>query len=61
MRAFRVWYGGVMPIWISTPVYLAMGWRSISSVTSELAKTYSHSNVAAASSRRSVLQHRGQS
>jgi hemolysin III len=37
----RVWYGGVLPIWISTLVYLAMGWGSLFCYR-ELARTYSH-------------------
>src|SRR5262249_2984623 len=37
----RVWYGGVLPIWVSTLVYLAMGWGSLVCYR-ELARTYSH-------------------
>jgi hemolysin III len=37
----RVWYGGVLPIWVSTSVYLAMGWGSLLCYR-ELARTYSH-------------------
>jgi hemolysin III len=37
----RVWYGGVLPIWISTLVYLTMGWGSLVCYR-ELARTYSH-------------------
>ena len=40
--AFRVWRGGVMPIWISTPVYLALGWGALFCYF-HLAQTYSHS------------------
>jgi len=39
--AMRVWCGGVLPIWISTLVYLAMGWGSLICYR-ELARTYSH-------------------
>jgi hemolysin III len=42
--AFRVWRGGVMPNWVSTPVYLAMGWGALFCYF-ELAKTYSHSTL----------------
>jgi hemolysin III len=42
--AFRVWRGGVMPNWLSTPVYLAMGWGALFCYF-ELAKTYSHSTL----------------
>jgi hemolysin III len=42
--AFRVWRGGVMPIWVSTPVYLALGWGALFCYF-ELAKTYSHSTL----------------
>jgi hemolysin III len=42
--AFRVWRGGVMSIWISTPVYLALGWGALFCYF-ELAKTYSHSTL----------------
>jgi hemolysin III len=37
----RVWCGGVMPIWVSTLTYLAMGWGALFCYF-ELAKTYSH-------------------
>ena len=37
----RVWYGGILPIWVSTLVYLAMGWGSLVCYR-ELARTYSH-------------------
>jgi hemolysin III len=37
----RVWYGGVLPIWVSTLVYLAMGWGSLVCYR-ELARGYSH-------------------
>jgi hemolysin III len=37
----RVWYGGTLPIWVSTLVYLAMGWGSLVCYR-ELARTYSH-------------------
>ena len=33
-----------MPIWVSTPVYLAMGWGALFCYF-ELAKTYSHSTL----------------
>jgi hemolysin III len=39
--AARVWYGGVLPIWVSTLIYLAMGWGSLICYR-ELARTYSH-------------------
>jgi hemolysin III len=39
--ACRVLCGGVMPIWVSTPVYLAMGWSALFCYF-ELARTYSH-------------------
>jgi hemolysin III len=39
--AARVWYGGVLPVWVSTLVYLAMGWGALFCYR-ELAKTYSH-------------------
>ena len=42
--AFRVWHGGVMPIWVSTPVYLTLGWGALFCYF-ELAKTYSHSTL----------------
>ncbi len=37
----RVWYGGVLPIWISTLVYLTMGWGALLCYC-ELARGYSH-------------------
>jgi hemolysin III len=42
--AFRVWHGGVMPTWVSTPMYLAMGWGALFCYF-ELAKRYSHSTL----------------
>jgi hemolysin III len=39
--AARVWCGGVFPIWVSTLIYLAMGWGSLVCYR-ELARTYSH-------------------
>jgi hemolysin III len=39
--ASRVWYGGVLPIWISTVVYLTMGWGALLCYC-ELARGYSH-------------------
>jgi hemolysin III len=39
--AARVWCEGVMPMWVSTLVYLAMGWGALFCYF-ELAKTYSH-------------------
>ena len=42
--AFRVWHGGLMPIWVSTPIYLAMGWGALLCYF-ELAKTYSHATL----------------
>lgn len=37
----RVWCGGVLPIWVSTPIYLALGWGSLFCYR-ELARTCSH-------------------
>jgi hemolysin III len=37
----RVWYGGVMPMWVSTVVYLTMGWGALLCYF-ELARGYSH-------------------
>ena len=42
--AFRVWRGGVMPIGISTPVYLALGWGALFCYF-HLAESYSHSTL----------------
>ncbi len=42
--ASRVWYGGVMPIWISTPVYLVLGWGALFCYF-HLAQTYSHATL----------------
>jgi hemolysin III len=39
--AARVWCGGVLPIWVSTLIYLGMGWGSLFCYF-ELARTYSH-------------------
>jgi hemolysin III len=39
--AARVWCGGVLPIWVSTLLYLTMGWGALFCYF-ELAKTYSH-------------------
>ena len=39
--AARVWCGGVMPIWVSTLLYLTMGWGALFCYF-ELAKTYTH-------------------
>jgi len=39
--AARVWCGGIMPIWVSTLLYLTMGWGALFCYF-ELAKTYSH-------------------
>jgi len=39
--ASRVWCGGVMPMWVSTLTYLAMGWGALFCYF-ELARTYSH-------------------
>jgi hemolysin III len=41
VSAARVWYGGVLPVWVATVVYLAMGWGSLFCYR-ELARTYSH-------------------
>jgi hemolysin III len=40
----RVWCGGVMAIWVSTLLYLAMGWGALFCYF-ELAKTYSHKTL----------------
>ena len=40
----RVWHGGVMSTWISTPMYLAMGWGAYF-VTSSWPRRYSHSTL----------------
>jgi hemolysin III len=37
----RVWYGGVLPMWLSTVVYLTMGWGALLCYC-ELARVYSH-------------------
>jgi len=42
--AARVWCVGVMPMWVSTLVYLAMGWGALFCYF-ELAKTYSHGTL----------------
>jgi hemolysin III len=39
--AARVWCGGVMPSWVSTLLYLTMGWGALFCYF-ELARTYSH-------------------
>ncbi len=39
--AVRVWCGGLMPMWVSTVIYLVMGWGAIFCYF-ELARTYSH-------------------
>jgi hemolysin III len=39
--AARVWCGGLMPMWVSTLTYLAMGWGALFCYF-ELARTYSH-------------------
>jgi hemolysin III len=39
--ALRVWFFGVLPIWIATMVYLAMGWSSLFCYL-KLTKTHSH-------------------
>ena len=36
-----VWFEGILPIWLSTSVYLTMGWGSLFCYR-ELARTYSH-------------------
>jgi hemolysin III len=41
MCATRVWCGGVFPIWLSTLIYLAMGWGSLFCYR-ELARTHTH-------------------
>jgi hemolysin III len=42
--ASRVWCGGVMPIWVSTSVYLTMGWGALFCYF-KLAETYSHGTL----------------
>ena len=42
--AFRVWNGGVMPSWVSTLLYLALGWGALFCYF-ELAKSYSHATL----------------
>ena len=42
--AFRVWNGGVMPGWVSTLLYLALGWGALFCYF-ELAKRYSHATL----------------
>lgn len=42
--ALRVWHGGVMSPWISTPMYLAMGWGALFCYF-ELARRYPHSTL----------------
>jgi hemolysin III len=37
----RVWWAGVMPMWVSTPTYLAMGWAALF-FYAHLANTYTH-------------------
>jgi hemolysin III len=37
----RVWLGGVLPMWVSTPTYLAMGWGALFCYF-HLATIYSH-------------------
>ncbi len=39
--ALRVWCGGVMPIWVSTSVYLTLGWGALICYF-KLAQTFSH-------------------
>ena len=42
--ASGVWYGGVMPIWISTLIYLVLGWGALFCYF-HLAQTYSHATL----------------
>jgi hemolysin III len=37
----KVWHGGLMPTWVSTPMYLTMGWGALFCYF-ELAKRHSH-------------------
>ncbi len=46
LSTVREWYGGVLPIWISTPVYLVMGWGALFCYR-ELARTHSHRKLLA--------------
>jgi hemolysin III len=39
--SLRVWFGGVLPIWMSTCIYLAMGWGVLFCYR-ELARTLNH-------------------
>ena len=41
VSVLRVWCGGVLPVWVATLIYLAMGWGSLFCYR-ELARTYSH-------------------
>jgi hemolysin III len=40
----RVWYGGLMPVWASTLIYLAMGWGALFCYF-ELARRHSHGTL----------------
>jgi hemolysin III len=42
--AFRVWNGGVLPMWVSTLLYLTLGWGAIFCYF-ELAKRHSHATL----------------
>ncbi len=44
MCALRVWHGGLMPTWVSTPMYLAMGWGALFCYF-DLAKRHSHATL----------------
>jgi hemolysin III len=43
--AGRVWCGGLMPVWVSTAIYLVMGWSAVFCYF-ELARSYSHRTLA---------------
>ncbi len=43
--ATRVWCGGVLPIWVSTLIYLTMGWGSMFCYW-QLSRIYSHRTLA---------------
>jgi hemolysin III len=43
--AVRVWCGGLMPVWVSTVIYLVMGWSAVFCYF-ELARFYPHRTLA---------------
>ena len=58
--AFRVWHGGLIPTWVSTPMYLTMGWGALFCYFQTGQKAFSLNAVAAAAGR-ILLQPRGDS